>query len=60
MMWQSVIEAMIEAGIDTFVEVGPRRVLTGLLRRIDRSVRGLNVADPESAEKVATELGALA
>ena len=36
---------MIEAGVTIFVEVGPGRVLTGLMRQIDRSVRCFNVED---------------
>ena len=34
--------------IDTFVEVGPGKVLTGLLRQIERSVHALNVEDEKS------------
>jgi [acyl-carrier-protein] S-malonyltransferase len=41
---------MIEAGVTIFVEVGPGKVLTGLLRQIDRSVRGLNVEDAASLQ----------
>jgi [acyl-carrier-protein] S-malonyltransferase len=36
---------MIESGVTVFVEVGPGKVLTGLLRQIDRSVRVFNVED---------------
>jgi [acyl-carrier-protein] S-malonyltransferase len=39
---------MIEADVTIFVEVGPGKVLAGLLRQIDRSVRGLNVEDAAS------------
>jgi [acyl-carrier-protein] S-malonyltransferase len=43
--------------VNTFVEVGPGRVLTGLLRQIERSVAALNVEDEKSlaatAEKIA-------
>ena len=37
--------------LDCFIEVGPGKVLGGLLRQIDRSVRALNVEDPASLEK---------
>ena len=37
--WQDSVREMIDQGVNTFVEVGPGRVLTGLLRQIDRSVR---------------------
>jgi [acyl-carrier-protein] S-malonyltransferase len=39
---------LIEEGVNTFVEVGPSRVLTGLLRQIERSVGTLNVEDEKS------------
>jgi len=39
---------LIEEGVDTFVEVGPGRVLVGLLRQIERSVGALNVEDEKS------------
>ena len=43
--WLDSIREMIEAGVSVFVEVGPGKVLCGLLRQIDRSVRALNVED---------------
>jgi len=48
--WLETIHEMIEAGVTIFVEVGPGKVLTGLLRQIDRSVRGLNVEDAVSLQ----------
>ncbi|MGD0303499.1 MAG: ACP S-malonyltransferase [Candidatus Acidiferrales bacterium] len=46
--WLDSIREMIEAGVSVFVEVGPGKVLCGLLRQIDRSVRALNVEDAAS------------
>ncbi len=46
--WLQSIKCMIEAGVSTFVEVGPGKVLSGLVKQIDRVVRISNVADPES------------
>lgn len=43
--WMESVQWMIAQGVDTFVEVGPGKVLTGLLRRIDRSVQRINVED---------------
>ena len=43
--WTESVQWMIAQGVDTFVEVGPGKVLTGLVRRIDRSVRTINVKD---------------
>lgn len=41
--WQQSVEAMIAQGVDTFVEIGPGRTLTGFLKKIDRSIKGYNV-----------------
>jgi [acyl-carrier-protein] S-malonyltransferase len=46
--WEESIRELIEQGATTFVEVGPGRVLSGLLRQIDRSVHTLNVEDVKS------------
>jgi [acyl-carrier-protein] S-malonyltransferase len=46
--WLDSIHEMIEAGVNVFVEVGPGKVLTGLLRQIDRGVRVFNVEDSGS------------
>ena len=55
--WEASVRLMIDEGVNTFVEVGPGRVLTGLLRQIERSVSALNVEDEKSlaatAEKIA-------
>jgi len=48
--WEESIRELIEEGATTFVEVGPGRVLSGLLRQIDRSVHTLNVEDPKSLQ----------
>ncbi|MGV8075497.1 MAG: ACP S-malonyltransferase [Syntrophobacteraceae bacterium] len=47
-LWHQSIGRLINAGYDNFVEVGPKKVLRGLMRRIDRNVKALNVEDPES------------
>jgi len=54
--WQQTIENMIEQGVDTFIEVGPGNVLTGLLRRINRSAVGHNVDTPASIEAIVQAL----
>jgi [acyl-carrier-protein] S-malonyltransferase len=50
--WQQTIMTMLGQGADTFVEVGPGKVLTGLLKRINGSTVSLNAETPESLEKV--------
>ena len=49
--WKETIEKMAAMGVDTIVELGPKRTLSGLIRRIDRRIRLLNVEDGESLEK---------
>ena len=55
--WEESIRSLIDEGVNTFVEAGPGRVLTGLLRQIERSVAALNVEDEKSlvvtVEKIA-------
>jgi [acyl-carrier-protein] S-malonyltransferase len=46
--WHESVREMIGRGVNIFVEVGPGKVLSGLLRQIDRSVRCLNVEDAAS------------
>jgi len=50
-LWEQSMRKMIEMGVDGFLEVGPGRVLSGLLKRIDRSARVSNVEDGKSLEK---------
>jgi [acyl-carrier-protein] S-malonyltransferase len=56
--WLRCIEALIAAGVQTFVEAGPGKVLTGLLRQIDRSKTGLNVENEDSLQKTLASLTA--
>ena len=55
--WEASVRLLIDEGVNTFVEAGPGRVLTGLLRQIERSVSALNVEDEKSfaatVEKIA-------
>ena len=55
--WLQSIELLIRQGIDTFVEVGPGKVLSGLLRQINRDVKSLNVEDSESLKSTGVDLG---
>jgi len=43
--WLESVEKLISSGVDTFIEVGPGKVLSGLIRQINRGVRCLNVED---------------
>lgn len=46
--WLESVEFLINQGVQTFIEIGPGKVLSGLVRQIDRSARCLNVEDEVS------------
>jgi [acyl-carrier-protein] S-malonyltransferase len=50
--WSKCMQTLIGSGVKTFVEVGPGKVLTGLMRQIDRSQTCLNAEDEASVQKV--------
>ena len=47
---------MIEEGIDTFIEIGPGKVLAGLIKKIDANVNVYNVYDKASLEATVSSL----
>jgi [acyl-carrier-protein] S-malonyltransferase len=52
--WLESMQLLIQEGIETFVEVGPGKVLCGLMRQIEREANCLNAGDAESLEKAVT------
>jgi [acyl-carrier-protein] S-malonyltransferase len=54
--WQSSVEYMIGDGVDTFIEIGPGKVLAGLIKRIDKGVKILNIGDAETVKNIASEV----
>ncbi|MBU0575605.1 MAG: ACP S-malonyltransferase [Proteobacteria bacterium] len=54
--WRETIERMAAMGVDTVVELGPKKTLTGLVKRIDRQLRFFNVEDGASLEKTLAAL----
>jgi [acyl-carrier-protein] S-malonyltransferase len=50
-LWSNSIQKLVELGVKTFMEVGPGKVLTGLMRQIDRSQTAMNVGDEDSLQK---------
>jgi len=50
-LWEDSVQKLIDLGVDTFVEIGPGKVLSGLVRKVDRKVRTISVQDPESCQE---------
>jgi len=50
-LWEDCVRTMIALGVDTFVEIGPGKVLSGFIKKIDKNVTTLNVEDMASLEK---------
>ena len=57
--WVDCVKALVGAGPQVFVEVGPGKVLSGLMKQIDPAQKALNVEDAASLEKTLAELKAM-
>ena len=55
--WEQCMRLLIQQGLETFVEIGPGKVLCGLMRQIDRSKTCLNVGDEASLTKALAHFG---
>jgi [acyl-carrier-protein] S-malonyltransferase len=51
-LWQKCMERLLSEGVEDFYEIGPGRVLTGLMRRIDRKVKVVNVNSLEAIKRL--------
>lgn len=51
-LWEDSVQKMIDLGVDTFIEIGPGKVLSGLIKKIDRSVKTYSVSDAVSCKDV--------
>ena len=54
--WTQTVQKMIEDGVDTIVEIGPGKVLAGLCKKIDASLKIYNIFDADSLNKTVEEL----
>ena len=50
--WRESMLLMLADGVDTFIEIGPGKTLTGFLRKIDREAKAMNVETPADLQKV--------
>lgn len=50
-LWETIIKRMIKDGVDTFVEIGPGKVLSGFVKKIDRKLTIINIEDIVSLNK---------
>ena len=55
--WVDCVKVLVGGGAEVFIEVGPGKVLSGLMKQIDPAQRALNVEDAASLEKTLAELG---
>ena len=54
-LWKHSVRFMLDSGVNRFVEFGPARVLSSLVRRIEPGVEALTLSDPDSIRKAAGE-----
>ena len=53
--WQRSVEYMVNDGVSTFIELGPGEVLAGLIKRIDKGVKIVNIGDVEAVKNITQE-----
>ncbi len=58
-LWEQTIRRMMADGVDVFVEIGPGKVLSGFVKKIDRKAVVVNVEDLKSLEKAVAVVGAV-
>ncbi|WP_343250343.1 ACP S-malonyltransferase [Diplocloster hominis] len=55
-LWQQSVERLIADGIDTFLEIGPGRTLSGFVKKIHRDAKVMNIEKPDDLKKVMEEM----
>lgn len=51
--WREIMERMLADGVDTFIEIGPGKTLSGFLRKMNRDITVINIEKTEDLEKLA-------
>ena len=54
--WEETVRAMASDGVTHILEIGPGKVLSGLVRRIDKTLRVYSVEDPAGLQAVLAEV----
>lgn len=49
-LWENSVEYMLDQGVDTFIEIGPGKVLSGLIKKVNRRVATYAISDTETLE----------
>jgi [acyl-carrier-protein] S-malonyltransferase len=57
-LWEDSVKRMLEDGVDTFVEIGPGKVLSGFVKKISKEARTFNIEDLDSLGKTLEGIGA--
>ncbi len=55
--WQQSMERMLKDGVDTFIEIGPGKTLSGFMRKLSRDVKMMNIENIADFEKVTAIMG---
>ncbi|MEB8647239.1 malonyl CoA-acyl carrier protein transacylase, partial [Bacillus cereus] len=55
-LWYPSIECMVKQGVDTFIEIGPGKVLAGLMKSIDSSAKAYAIYDEETLKDTISNL----
>ncbi len=50
--WQQSIERMASDGVDTFIEIGPGKTLTGFMKKIDPSLKAYHIGNVEELQEL--------